>query len=58
MYRRATRRAGCEMRPFLLEHAGDLPDALRLAGGIPAAASTPHARDPMQYLAGGTTLLT
>ena len=42
------------MRPFVLQHAGDLPDALRLAAASPSPSPQ---RDPVQYLAGGTTLL-
>ncbi|WP_207461183.1 xanthine dehydrogenase family protein subunit M [Azospirillum sp. SYSU D00513] len=43
------------MRPFSLETADDLAEALRLGAQENAAGA--HVRAPMQYLAGGTNLL-
>ena len=46
------------MRSFAYERADSLPDALRLAGlYLPAGETPPHVQAPVQYLAGGTTLL-
>jgi xanthine dehydrogenase YagS FAD-binding subunit len=46
------------MRPFTYDRAGSVPEALRLAGGSGASATTlPPTEAPTQYLAGGTLLL-
>jgi xanthine dehydrogenase YagS FAD-binding subunit len=44
------------MRPFTYEHAADRRQALA-AGNVAEAAADAHVRSPVQYLAGGTTLL-
>ena len=45
------------MRPFRYEHAADRAEALRLGNAFGVAAGSAHAAAPVQYLAGGTTLL-
>jgi xanthine dehydrogenase YagS FAD-binding subunit len=45
------------MRPFHYEHADDRASALRLANAAGVAASAAHVGAPVQYLAGGTTLV-
>jgi xanthine dehydrogenase YagS FAD-binding subunit len=45
------------MRPFRYEHATDRAQALQLATTPTAAAAAAHVAAPVQYLAGGTTLI-
>ncbi|THD80576.1 MAG: xanthine dehydrogenase family protein subunit M [Phenylobacterium sp.] len=45
------------MRPFRYEHAADRAQALQLANGPREATASAHITAPIQYLAGGTTLI-
>ncbi|MDB5495379.1 MAG: hypothetical protein JWP86_2716 [Phenylobacterium sp.] len=45
------------MRPFRYEHAADREAALQAGRSAAAAAGEAHVRAPVQYLAGGTTLI-
>ena len=45
------------MRPFRYEHAADRNDALLLSNAANVAADPAHVTTPVQYLAGGTTLV-
>ena len=45
------------MRPFRYEHAADRAQALQMAAGSREAAASAHVTAPIQYLAGGTTLI-
>ncbi|HEX3699059.1 MAG TPA: xanthine dehydrogenase family protein subunit M [Phenylobacterium sp.] len=45
------------MRPFRYEHAGDRSQALHLANASEDRTASAHITAPVQYLAGGTTLI-